>query len=59
MSMQERTFGPGEVIQLYGIYRCSCGGKAFHGISGRNFPAPHCQHGRWTMIGRMREEKFF
>jgi hypothetical protein len=54
-----RSFPPGEVIKLYGVYRCSCGGEVFFGISGRRFPRRHCDGGTWQMVHRAREEKFF
>lgn len=57
--MNEKVFPPGEVIKLYGVYRCSCGGHEFFGISGRRFPRQHCESGTWTMVHRAREEKFF
>ena len=53
------TFIPGSVIKLYGVYRCSCGGHEFFGVSGRVFPRQHCASGEWTMVHRAREEKFF
>jgi hypothetical protein len=52
-------FPPGEVIKLYGVYRCTCGGQEFFGISGRRFPRRHCETGIWEMVHRAREEKFF
>lgn len=57
--MSEKRFVPGEVIQFYGVYRCSCGEGEFFGISGRRFPRPHCASGAWTMVHRAREERFF
>ena len=53
------TFLPGQVIKLYGVYRCACGAQEFFGISGRVFPRPHCDRGEWMMVHRAREEKFF
>ena len=53
------TFFPGQVIKLYGVYRCQCGGHEFFGVSGRVFPRQHCDQGAWTMVHRSREEKFF
>jgi hypothetical protein len=55
----ENVFRPGTVIKHYGVYRCSCGGHEFFGISGRVFPRLHCSDGAWTMVLRAREEKFF
>ena len=53
------AFLPGQVIKLYGVYRCSCGEQEFFGVSGRRFPRQHCPSGTWTMVHRAREEKFF
>lgn len=58
MSTMANTFLPGQVIKLYGVYRCACGGHEFFGVSGRVFPREHC-HGGWTMVQRAREEKLF
>jgi hypothetical protein len=52
-------FLPGQVIKLYGVYRCSCGANEFFGVSGRVFPRLHCETGEWMMVHRAREEKFF
>jgi len=57
--MDERSFPPGEVIKLYGVYRCRCGAAEFFGVSGRRFPPRHCEAGLWTMVHRAREERFF
>lgn len=57
--MQETRFTPGDVIKLYGVYCCSCGGDEFFGVSGRRFPRGHCEGGTWRMLRRAREEKFF
>jgi hypothetical protein len=57
--MSEKGFPPGEVIKLYGVYRCSCGGEEFFGICGRRFPRRHCEDGAWQMVHRAREERFF
>jgi len=58
-SMSTQNFLPGQVIKHYGVYRCSCGGHEFFGVSGRVFPRPHCPTGSWEMKHRAREEKFF
>jgi hypothetical protein len=56
----EQTYEPGAVIKLYGVYRCSCGGQEFFGVSGRRFPRPRCAPtGRWIMLYRSREEHIF
>jgi hypothetical protein len=52
-------FVPGQVIKLYGVYRCPCGAHEFFGVSGRVFPRITCQEGEWQMVHRAREEKFF
>lgn len=57
-------FLPGQVIKLYGVYRCACGAHELFGVSGRLFPRPRCEagscrDGAWTMVHRAREEKFF
>ena len=57
-------FLAGDVIKLYGVYRCACGAHEFFGVSGRGFPRPSCKEGAcretpWTMVHRAREEKFF
>ncbi len=57
--MDEKLFPPGEVIKLYGVYRCSCGGSEFFGVSGRRFPRSHCPAGAWRIVHRAREEKLF
>jgi hypothetical protein len=57
--MTEKDFAPGDVIKLYGVYRCSCGEHAFFGVSGRRFPRAHCPAGSWQMVMRAREETFF
>ena len=57
--MIDKDFIPGDVIKLYGVYRCTCGGHSFYGVSGRNFPRAHCPAGMWQMVLRAREEKFF
>jgi hypothetical protein len=57
--MNTQTFQPGQIIKHYGVYRCSCGGHEFFGVSGRVFPRPHCAAGAWEMKHRAREEKFF
>ena len=59
MTDTDRIFPAGDVIKLYGVYRCSCGAHEFFGISGRRFPRQHCPTGSWTMVHRAREEKFF
>ena len=61
---QNGPFLPGQVIKLYGVYRCPCGAHEFFGVSGRVFPRPHCptvtcREAAWTMVHRAREEKFF
>ena len=53
------TFLPGQVIKLYGVYRCACGAHEFFGVSGRVFPRLQCGAAAWTMVHRAREEKFF
>jgi hypothetical protein len=58
-SMIDEQFIPGTIIKLYGVYRCSCGAHEFFGVSGRLFPRQHCDTGRWQMVHRAREEKFF
>jgi len=58
-SMNDGQFIPGTIIKLYGVYRCSCGAHEFFGVSGRTFPRQHCATGRWQMVHRAREEKFF
>ena len=57
--MSTQHFLPGQVIKHYGVYRCSCGGHEFFGVSGRLFPRQHCPTGSWEMKHRSREEKFF
>lgn len=57
--MTDKAFVPGDVIKLYGVYRCACGQHSFLGISGRRFPRAHCPMGTWQMIQRTREENFF
>jgi hypothetical protein len=57
--MREKGFPPGDVIKLYGVYRCVCGGHQFFGVSGRRFPRSHCESGTWLLVHRAREEKFF
>jgi len=55
-------FLPGQVIKLYGVYRCPCGAHEFFGVSGRVFPritCPEVSEGAWVMVHRAREEKFF
>jgi hypothetical protein len=57
--MSTQNFLPGQIIKHYGVYRCSCGGHEFFGVSGRVFPRQHCPAGSWEMKHRAREEKFF
>jgi hypothetical protein len=57
--MNDKGFPAGDVIKLYGVYRCSCGGQEFFGICGRRFPRLHCEEGAWQMVHRAREETFF
>ena len=57
--MIDKDFIPGDVIKLYGVYRCSCCQHEFYGISGRRLPRSHCPTGTWQMVMRAREEKFF
>jgi len=57
--MSTQVFLPGQIIKHYGVYRCSCGGHEFFGVSGRVFPRQHCASGAWEMKHRAREEKFF
>ena len=55
-----REFPQGEVIKLYGVYRCGCGEHEIFGVSGRRFPRQPCAAaGVWTMVHRAREETFF
>jgi hypothetical protein len=57
--MDSKAFPPGDVIKLYGVYRCTCGAHEFFGVSGRRFPRRHCENGHWEMVHRAREETFF
>ena len=57
--MTEQWFSAGEVIKLYGVYRCGCGTSEIFGISGRRFPRSHCDQGGWRMIRRMHEQHLF
>jgi len=59
IEMANESFLPGEVIKHYGVYRCTCGGHEFFGVSGRVFPRRHCALGAWEIKHRAREEKFF
>jgi hypothetical protein len=57
--MTDKHFVPGEVIKLYGLYRCVCGQDSFFGVSGRRFPRAHCPSGTWHLTQLTREERLF